>query len=562
MKKTFLILISVILVLASAFGFYAAYVGLQDIPGIQRSKNEQAADIEDAIDFIEYNLKDYNDMIALQKELDEAKAKAEAEESSEDGTAAGSDAPAAENQASPARADFGKPRRSLATAAEISAAQAACDSAQRKVSESQANLNTAQQALNASQSRADSLSNTVNSASSAYRTYQAAKNEYDNTPSWLYSSKNSAKIAMDNANTNYQASLSGYSSLEEMQGALTSANQQVDSDKARVSEASAALANDQQALDNAKRNLDALTGGGTAPVQPTPNNNNEYTSDSNLTPYTPTPNNPAPNNTNTNTNSNTNANTNNNNNSSKPQNNTGVANIFNNLSLPKPTDNQNISDEEAERLKKEIEDTADKLAKLKERGDVKGLVEDGIKILLENDEIAARVTDKNDFESVVKAARDYLEETTEKVNNELTTRQQLYFALRILSLLGAIAGLLGIIVAIAPKSFLFTMTLLMSIFTILCAIALNVYGYLGGYLNFVYTRSDGAGSGKLQLISMLAIMISAVLSIIIVSICRRTFKKALKKRKMRQHLVEETEKAERMRAEKAMFNPSTYDPFE
>lgn len=550
MKKTLLVVISVMLVLASAFGYYASYVGLNDIPRIQQNKNEQAADIEESIDLIDDNLDDYNKMLALQKELDEAKAKAK--ESGDDPAKTGTDAPAATNQPSPARADFGKPQRSLATAQEISQRQAEYNAAQNQVSQAQANLDSAKQELSNSQAKANSLSSSVNNASSAYNTYQSAKREYDNTPSWLYSSKNSAKAAMDNANTNYQASLGGYSSIDEMQSALVVANQEVSASQAKVDQASANLAASQQSLNTAKANLDAANGN-TTPSQPVPSNNASYVSDSNL------PTNPGTN-TNTNTNGNTNTGTNTyTNNTQKPSN--PASGIFSNISLPNPSDNPVVTDEEADRLKKEIADTAEKLAKLKDRGDVKGIVEDGIKILLENDEIASRVNDKKDYESVVKAARDYLEETSDSVSKELTTRQQLYFALRILSILGAIAGILGIFVAFSPKRFLFTMTLVMSIFTILCAIALNIYGYLAGYLNFVYTRNDGAGDGGLQLIAMLAIMVSAVLSIIIVSICRKAFKNALKKRKMRQHLMAETERAEKIRAEKSAFNPTSFDQF-
>lgn len=558
MKKTLLVVISVMLVLASAFGFYASYVGLKDVPRIQQNKNEQAADIEESINLIDDNLDDYNKMVALQKELDEAKAKEK--ENNNDPAKAGTAAPTATKQPSAARADFGKPQRSLATAQEISQRQAEYNAAQSQVSQAQANLDSAKQELNNSQAKASSLSSSVNSASSAYNTYQSAKKEYENTPSWLYSSKNSAKAAMDNANTNYQASLGGYSSIDEMQGALVAANQEVSANQAKVDQANAKLTASQQALNTAKANLDAANGN-TAPSQPVPSNNANYVSGSDL-PANPNANTNTNTNTNTNSNpgnTNTNANANTNTNTNKPAN--SASSILSNITLPKASDTPAVSDEEADRLKKEIADTADKLAKLKERGDVKGIVEDGIKILLENDEIASRVSDKKDYESVVKAARDYLEETSDSVSRELTTRQQLYFALRILSILGAIAGILGIIVAISPKRFLFTMTLVMSIFTILCAIALNIYGYLAGYLNFVYTRNDGAGDGGLQLIAMLSIMISAVLSIIIVSICRKAFKKALKKRKMRQHLMAETEKAERIRAEKSAFNPTSFDQF-
>ena len=74
---------------------------------------------------------------------------------------------------------------------------------------------------------------------------------------------------------------------------------------------------------------------------------------------------------------------------------------------------------------------------------------------------------------------------------------------------------------------------------------------MNGYLGFIYTLADGSGTGMLQLYAMLAILAAAILSFITVAFCLKSFKKALKKRKLRQHLVEETQEAARRRAKKA-----------
>lgn len=544
MKRTILVIISIILILAAGFGFYAAYTGLEDVPGIQRNKNLQAADIEDAVDLIDENLDEYNEMIALQEEIDKAKAEeeaakaAEAAEGAEGGVAATSpDTPAVTQ--TPARVSICKPQRALAPSVaeaqdqynraqqNVNNCQAAYDAASQKVADSQAQLDAAQENLSANQAKANSISNSVSNANNAYNEYVAAQEKYESIPSWLYSSKSAAKTEMNSKETTYRASLGSYSSIGEMNNALAAANQNVSNSKNDVSNAGQKLASDQQALNAAKSNLDSA-------------NSQLSSAKNNLSAAQSAQNNSSTNNTPVQNNNNYNNNTNNN------------SSIIGNL-INKVEDQDKDKEkekEEAEKREKDAQETAEKLKKLKEYDDVKSLVEDGTEILLDNEEIASRVTDKEDIESILEASREYLEETSASVNAELTLRQQLYLALEIISIVGAVVGLLGILASIFPKRFLFVLALITSLITALSAIAMNVYGYLGGYLNFQYARVNGNGDGQLQLYAMLAMVAASLLAVIVIALCKKSFKKALKKREMREHLIRETEEAAKRRAAK------------
>lgn len=535
MKRTLLVIISLVLILASAFGFYAAYTGLEEVPGIQRNKNLQAADIEDAIDLIEENLDEYNEMVALQEEIDAENAAAEEGAEGAEGTdaagVAGTETPAATAKVSPARTVFGKPQRSLAPSASeaqlqyeqaqmnVGDCQAAYDAAQQKVSTDQANLNAAQEKLSSSQEKVNSLSNSVASANSAYSEYQSAKENYDSIPSWLYSSKSSAKSAMDSAQANYQSALNGYSSIDAMENDLSAAKQAVNTHKNAVSDAGQQLAADQQAMNSAKSNLDSA-------------NSRLSSARANLDAAHASQNG-AP------------SNSNGNNNTSRPSSTPGIINNITNA-----IENNEKKEEEKE-ADKNVEKTAEKLSKLKGYGDVEEIVENGIEILLDNKDIAEKVSDKENPSEVIKASREYLDETKTKVDDELNLRQQLYFFLRILSIAGMVAGVFGIIVSIVPKRAIFAFALIFSLLTAIAAAVLNAFGYMNGYLGFIYTLADGSGTGMLQLYAMLAILAAAILSFITVAFCLKSFKKALKKRKLRQHLVEETQEAARRRAKKA-----------
>ena len=540
MKRTILVIISIILILAAGFGFYAAYTGLEDVPGIQRNKNLQAADIEDAIDLIDENLDEYNEMIALQEEIDKAKAEeeaAKAAEAAEGGVAATSpDTPAVAQ--TPARVSICKPQRALAPSVaeaqdqynraqqNVNNCQAAYDAASQKVADSQAQLDAAQENLSANQAKANSISNSVNNANNAYNEYVAAQEKYNSIPNWLYSSKSAAKTEMNSKETTYRASLGSYSSIGEMNNALAAANQNVSNSKNDVSNAGQKLASDQQALNAAKSNLDSA-------------NSQLSSAKSNLSAAQSAQNNSSANNTPVQHNNN-NTNTNN----------SIIGNLINKVDDQNKDKDKDKEKEEAEKREKDAQETAEKLKKLKEYDDVKALVEDGTEILLDNEEIASRVTDKEDIESILEASREYLEETNASVNAELTLRQQLYFALEIISIVGAVVGLLGILASIFPKRFLFVLALITSLITALSAIAMNVYGYLGGYLNFQYARVNGNGDGQLQLYAMLAMVAASLLAVIVIALCKKSFKKALKKREMREHLIRETEEAAKRRAAK------------
>ena len=152
----------------------------------------------------------------------------------------------------------------------------------------------------------------------------------------------------------------------------------------------------------------------------------------------------------------------------------------------------------------------------------------GVEELMKYDGIADLVTDTSDYESVSQAARDFIDSDTEELNAELDLRQNLYNILRIISIIGVIAGVIGVLAARKPNRTRLLAASGATGITAVAALALNIYGLSNGYRSFVYALEDGSGSGKTQLIAMLALLGVSVAAAIVAMLCSRTFSDVLK----------------------------------
>lgn len=155
--------------------------------------------------------------------------------------------------------------------------------------------------------------------------------------------------------------------------------------------------------------------------------------------------------------------------------------------------------------------------------DAKAAVTAGIEILMDNDEIAKLVTDESDYESVIEAARKYANDDAKKLTDELDLRQSLYNLLRIVSIIGIAAGVIGLLAALSPAKIKVVAALGATAVAAAGSIAMNGYGFANGYRDFVYALADGSGSGSRQLMAMLILMGAAVVAFFVALACFRAY---------------------------------------
>lgn len=178
-------------------------------------------------------------------------------------------------------------------------------------------------------------------------------------------------------------------------------------------------------------------------------------------------------------------------------------------------------------LQQKSDAMANALDSLKEFDDARSIVKNGTAILLENSEIAAKVTDKDDYHQVLNAARQYMDEDAERVELELAARQQLCSHLRIAGIFGLLAGLVCFIAAFNPILFMMKVAPAAAGISAAAAAALTVHSYMNGCGSFMYSLPDGSGSGKAQVAAMLALLLVSVICTITAFACLRAFKVGL-----------------------------------
>lgn len=178
-----------------------------------------------------------------------------------------------------------------------------------------------------------------------------------------------------------------------------------------------------------------------------------------------------------------------------------------------------------------LNDNVDKMNDLKEQlkkyDDAEAAVTTGIASLMEIDGIADKVSDETDYEAVLAAAREYAEEDADSLTRELDVRQSLCSLLRILSIVGILAGAAGLITALRPNGLKLRIALIADGLTAAGAAAINIYGFTNDYMSFAYALSDGSGDGSLQRIAMIVMLIVALTAAVIAAVCTRAYNGAL-----------------------------------
>ena len=170
---------------------------------------------------------------------------------------------------------------------------------------------------------------------------------------------------------------------------------------------------------------------------------------------------------------------------------------------------------------------ANDLESLEEMDGAQDIVDEGIKILLANEGIAEKVTDRENYDEVLAAASEFVEQEADNVQAELTTRQQLYSLLKIICIICVVAGVVGGVAAFLPKYPTLIAALVLNSASALGSAALNIFGYVKGYRYFVYSLNEGGGDGSLQFGAMIAILIVSLLAAVIALSCVKSYKSGI-----------------------------------
>ena len=170
---------------------------------------------------------------------------------------------------------------------------------------------------------------------------------------------------------------------------------------------------------------------------------------------------------------------------------------------------------------------ANDLENLEEMDGAQDIVDEGIKILLANEGIAEKVSDRENYDEVLAAASEFVEQEADNVQAELTTRQQLYSLLKIICIICVVAGVVGGVAAFLPKYPTLIAALVLNSASALGSAALNIFGYVKGYRYFVYSLNEGGGDGSLQFGAMIAILIVSLLAAVITLSCVKSYKSGI-----------------------------------
>lgn len=168
------------------------------------------------------------------------------------------------------------------------------------------------------------------------------------------------------------------------------------------------------------------------------------------------------------------------------------------------------------------DELAQMLSELEELSDTETIVRTGIDALLGIEGIAAHVTSITDYDSVINAARIYVDENSLNMERELDMRQRMCSFLRLLGIGCLLAGI-ACIIADHRKS----VTALKAIF-IVCGIALiasagvTTYGLIEGFDECVYTLADGTADGSLQMTATFILLGVSLVSAVASGICFMT----------------------------------------
>ena len=441
MKRTLLMLISILLAAASVFGIIASGSGLDDVSDILRYKRNQKSDLIDFVDVVEDRVKELREAEANRTE--EEKEYAETVVTDKVGTQK-YDAGKAQYEAGAQKIANGQAQYDAAEKT-YNEKKAEYDAAEQRLAEGEAQLNAAKKERDAAQAQLDA----------ATEKYERAKKLFALIDNSTILTK--VEVLLERFGfTSLEEARAAVKEYEDAQAQLAEANAQISAAEQQIADGKAQLAEAKQQLDSGKAQLD----------------------------------------------------------SAKQQLDNGKAQLA-------------AAKRQLDAGQQQLTQNVEKMNEVKEdlaaQDDAKAAVAAGIEILMDNDEIAKLVTDESDYESVIEAARKYANDDAKKLTDELDLRQSLYNLLRIVSIIGIVAGAIGLLAALSPAKIKVVATLGATAVAAVGSIAMNGYGFANGYRDFVYALADGSGSGSRQLMAMLILMGAAVVAFFVALACFKAY---------------------------------------
>lgn len=441
MKRTLLMLISILLAASSVFGIIASGSGLDDVSDILRYKRNQKSDLIDFVDVVEDRVKELREAEA--NRTDEEKEYAETVVTDKVGTQK-YDAGKAQYEAGAQKIANGQAQYDAAEKT-YNEKKAEYDAAEQRLAEGEAQLNAAKKERDAAQAQLDA----------ATEKYERAKKLFALIDNSTILTK--VEVLLERFGfTSLEEARAAVKEYEDAQAQLAEANAQISAAEQQIADGKAQLAEAKQQLDSGKAQLD----------------------------------------------------------SAKQQLDNGKAQLA-------------AAKRQLDAGQQQLTQNVEKMNEVKEdlaaQDDAKAAVTAGIEILMDNDEIAKLVTDESDYESVIEAARKYANDDAKKLTDELDLRQSLYNLLRIVSIIGIVAGAIGLLAALSPAKIKVVATLGATAVAAAGSVAMNGYGFANGYRDFVYALADGSGSGSRQLMAMLILMGAAVVAFFVALACFKAY---------------------------------------
>lgn len=441
MKRTLLMLISILLAASSVFGIIASGSGLDDVSDILRYKRNQKSDLIDFVDVVEDRVKELREAEANRTE--EEKEYAETVVTDKVGTQK-YDAGKAQYEAGAQKIANGQAQYDAAEKT-YNEKKAEYDAAEQRLAEGEAQLNAAKKERDAAQAQLDAATDK----------YERAKKLFALIDNSTILTK--VEVLLERFGfTSLEEARAAMKEYEDAQAQLAEANAQISAAEQQIADGKTQLAEAKQQLDSGKAQLD----------------------------------------------------------SAKQQLDNGKAQLA-------------AAKRQLDAGQQQLTQNVEKMNEVKEdlaaQDDAKAAVTAGIEILMDNDEIAKLVTDENDYESVIEAARKYANDDAKKLTDELDLRQSLYNLLRIVSIIGIAAGVIGLLAALSPAKIKVVAALGATAVAAAGSIAMNGYGFANGYRDFVYALADGSGSGSRQLMAMLILMGAAVVAFFVALACFKAY---------------------------------------
>ena len=457
MKRTLLLILSVLLAASSVFGIIAAGSGSDELSDILRFKRGQRADITDFVDVLETRVAELRETEANRTE--DEKDYTESVVTDQKGAEQLSEGQQQYN-AGAAKIAQGQSEYDAAEA-QYNAKLAEYQAAEKRLSEGEAQLNEAKAQRDEAQKKLDE----------ATPAYERAKRVFDKIDSLGLTGLESvvSGILSQFGFTTLDEARAAMKEYEDGQAQLAAANEQIAAAEKEIEDGKTQLAAAKVQLDNGKAQLDAA----------------------------------------------------------KVQLDNGKAQLA-------------AAKQQLDAGQQQLNDNVDKMNELKdtltEQDDAEAAVKSGIAVLMENEGIASRVSDESDYESVLQAARDYVEEDVESMNTELDLRKTLYNTLRIICIIGLAAGIVGVLASLRPNRTRILAAAAASGITAVAALALNIYGLSNDYRSFVYALEDGSGNGSTQLTAMLVLLGASVAAALVALLCSRSYSDAVKGRQKPQYV--------------------------